>query len=145
MVIQFMSQYDTVENINCDIISYYSKRQPCVALSSTEAEYVALSRAGQSVCWLRRLIQQLGFGSIDPTLILEDNTSAIHISESEGLNQRTKHIDIRHHYIRSLIREGVVEIDYISTNYMLADYFTKPLPVNRFQQLTRLLGLWRGF
>jgi Reverse transcriptase (RNA-dependent DNA polymerase) len=129
------------EYITGNVLAYSSKRQPCVALSSTEAEYVALSKAAQSITWLRRLIQQLGFADGEPTITFEDNTSAISVSLDEGLSQRTKHIDTRHHYIRDQIRNGSIIVEYIQTTYQLADYFTKALPIYRFEWLRERL-MW---
>jgi hypothetical protein len=117
-------------------LSYYSRRQGCVALSSTEAEYIALSSATQTVSWLRRLLFQLGFLDEEiPTCIYEDNKAAISIGEQEGLSQRTKHIDVRHHYIRDKISDGTVYLEYLSTEDMLADFFTKSLDGSRFEYL----------
>ena len=117
-------------------LSYYSRRQGCVALSSTEAEYIALSSATHTVSWLRRLLSQLGFLDENlPTCIFEDNQAAISIGEQEGLSQRTKHIDVRHHYIRDKIADGTVYLEYISTDHMLADFFTKSLDGTRFEYL----------
>jgi hypothetical protein len=130
---------DRQEQLTGNVISYASKRQPCVALSSTEAEYVALSKAAQTIVWLRRLLQQLGFLDDEPTITFEDNTSCISIANDEGLSQKTKHIDVKYHYIREQIRNGSVEVFYISTVYQLADYFTKALPVFRFLELKRRL------
>jgi hypothetical protein len=117
-------------------LCYNSRRQGCVALSSTEAEYIALSSATQTVSWLRRLLFQLGFLDEElPTCIYEDNQAAICIGEQEGLSQRTKHIDVRHHYIRDKIADGTVYLEYISTEDMLADLFTKSLDGSRFEYL----------
>ena len=143
MMVQYKSQYDEADLIEGSMVTYYSKRQPCVALSSTEAEYVAISRAAQTVCWLRRLLDQLGFRQEQPTLLFEDNTSCISIAESEGLNQRTKHIDVRHHYIRDMVQENIIQIEHLGTDDMLADFFTKALPVARFLELRSRIGLRR--
>ena len=117
-------------------LSYFSRRQGCVALSSTEAEYIALSSAVQNVSWLRRLLSQLGFLDENiPTCIFEDNQAAISIGEQEGLSQRTKHIDVRHHFIRDKISDGTVYLDYIPTGEMLADLITKSLDGSRFEYL----------
>ena len=117
-------------------LSYYSRRQGCVALSSTEAEYIALSTATQTVSWIRRLLSQLGFLDEDvPTCVFEDNQAAISIGEQEGLSQRTKHIDVRHHYIRDKITDGTVYLEFIPTVDMLADFFTKSLDGSRFEYL----------
>jgi len=116
-------------------ISYYSRRQSCVALSSTESEYIAMSSATQTVTWLRRLLSQLGFLREGPTVVHEDNQASIHIAYAEGLSQRTKHIDVRHHYIRQKVADNTVYIVHLSTDEMLADFFTKPLEGSKFLPL----------
>ena len=117
------------------VLSYRSKRQDCVALSSTESEYIAASQATQSLVWMRRLLEELGFGSDEPTVLYEDNTACIFIAGDENLTQRTKHIDVRYHYIRECINNGIVILEHISTDLQLADIFTKCLDAPRFMEL----------
>jgi hypothetical protein len=118
-----------------NVLSYRSKRQECVALSSTESEYIAASQATQSIVWIRRLLDELGFGSEEPTVLYEDNTACIFIAGDENLTQRTKHIDVRYHYIRDCIGNGIVVLRHISTELQLADIFTKCLDAPRFMEL----------
>jgi Reverse transcriptase (RNA-dependent DNA polymerase) len=139
LTLQLMAKGEQADGITGNVLSYYSKRQACVALSSTEAEYIAISKAAQTLTWTRRLLHQLGFGDRDPTTLFEDNTSCIAIAESEGLSSRTKHIDVRYHYIRETVASGIIDIQHISTDVMLADFFTKALPVHRFLELKRRL------
>ena len=84
-------------------ISWRSKKQDCVALSTAEAEYVALSSAGQESVWLRKLTAELGQVSSHPMTIYEDNQSAISMRKNPQYHGRAKHIDIRHHYIHEQV------------------------------------------
>ena len=79
--------------------------------------------------------------SSEPLLIHCDNKSAINISKNPVLHSRTKHIMIRHHFIRELVEEKLVVIDYVKTEFQLADIFTKPLDFNRFIQLRSAIGV----
>ena len=82
------------------IISHKSGKQDCIATSSVQAEYIAASTAAREVIWLRRLLKELGFEQKVPTLMRMDNTGAKDLAENEMIRQRTKHIDIRYHFIR---------------------------------------------
>lgn len=106
------------------IISWKSTRQKTVALSSTEAEYMALSSAIQEAVWLMQLSNELNY-AVKPITIYCDNQSAIKLSESDGYKQRTKHIDIRYHYIRDLIKQGKINVEFLETGKMVADSLTK--------------------
>ena len=123
-------------------ISWLSKKQAVVALSTSEAEYVALSSAIQEVVWLRKLlISDIQVTSRDPTLLMEDNQGAISIAKNPVAHSRTKHIDIRYHYIREAIQEAIVNISYCPTEQMVADLLTKPLPKERFKELRDAMGM----
>jgi hypothetical protein len=98
-----------------------------VALSSTEAEYYALGAGGQETVYLRRLLSGLGYAQEMPTIIMEDNQGCIALSENPVHHRRTKHIDIKFHYIRELIARGEIQLEYIPTEKQLADLLTKPL------------------
>ena len=124
------------------VISWSSRLQPTVALSSTEAEYMAVCSAGQEAVHLRQLLTGLQFAPTSPTVIFEDNQGCIALSENPVHHQRTKHIDIRFHYTRDLVACGDIKLKYIPTADQLADLLTKALPAPRTQGLTcRLLGL----
>ena len=108
---------------NC-MISWKSKLQPMVTLSSTEAEYVALNDAAKEGLWLRRLLQELKFKpSVTPILI--DNQSTIVLAMHKMVKPRTKHIAMRYHWIRELLAKGQFVLRYISTHNNLADLLTK--------------------
>ncbi len=122
-------------------VSWVSQRQPVVALSSTEAEYVALSSAAQQAVWIRRLLGELGVDVSDPTPICEDNQGAVCLATNPVHHKKTKHIAIRHHYIRQCVADGSINLHYVPTNDMIADILTKPLPRVKFQRLRPMMGV----
>lgn len=122
-------------------ITWLSKKQGIVALSTTEAEYVALSTATQEAVWLRRLLMDLNAFPNGPTVLMEDNQGAIAIAKNPIAHARTKHIDIRYHYIREAVQERTIELKYCPTNEMLADILTKPLSKGRFELLRQAMGM----
>ena len=89
-------------------VSWLSKKQPIVTLSTAEAEYVALSTAVQETVWLRKLLKDFGAEENQPTVIMEDNQGAICIAKNPVAHSRTKHIDILYHCIREAIRNDFV-------------------------------------
>jgi hypothetical protein len=122
-------------------ISWTSKKQATVSLSTTEAEYMALAAAAQEVVWLRLLLKDLGHEQAGPTTIRGDNMGSLHLVKNPVLHSRTKHIDIRHHYIRELVGAGAVDVVHQRTEEMEADLLTKALYAPRFQELRGRLGL----
>ena len=123
------------------VISWASKKQSVVALSSTEAEYVAASLACQEAVWLRVLLEDISFVQNKPTIIKEDNQGAIALSRNPKYHPRTKHIDIKHHFIRDKVAKKEVVLDYCPTEEMLADLLTKPLGKTMFQHFRELMGV----
>jgi len=122
-------------------VSWLSKKQAIVALSTTEAEYVALCSATQEAVWLRRLLNELETVSDKPTVLMEDNQGAIAISQNPVEHARTKHIDVRYHFVREAVQQGLVELKYCSSCEMVADLLTKPLPAGQFKKLRLAMGL----
>jgi hypothetical protein len=121
-------------------VSWCSRIQRTVALSSAEAEYLAISDACKDCVWLRSLLAELGFPQ-GPTVIWEDNQSAIAISRNPVQRRRTRHIDIRHHYVRDLVESAVISLQYCCSAEMIADLLTKPSARVVFQKLVDdLLG-----
>ena len=108
-------------------VSWRSRSQKTVALSSSEAEYYALGDAGGQAVFLRQLLDELGRGISGPTTIAEDNRGCIGMVANEVPHSRTKHIRLRHHYIRELARDGVIAVEAVSSRNQLADMFTKNL------------------
>ncbi len=122
-------------------ITWQSKLQRTTALSSCEAEYMALSSATQESIWLRRLLKEMGNPQSDPTPLYEDNQGAIELVKNNRNHGRTKHIDVRHHFIRSHVENDEIKIYYIPTEDQIADIFTKALPVDTFLKHRDALGL----
>ncbi len=110
-----------------------------MALSTAEAEYVALSSAAQEAVWLRRLLLELKFEQTDPIVMFEDNQAAISLSYNPQFHGRSKHIDIRHHFIREKVNDKTIVLKYCPSECMLADMLTKGLPSNVFESSNILL------
>ena len=129
--------------LNGGAVSWSSKRQDTILLSTTEAEYIALTHAAKEAIWFRYFMTEL-FGSIDfPFHIYNDNQSAISLAHAElgQYHARTKHIDIRYHFIREQINDQTLEVVYCPTAQMTADIFTKALASFKFKPLVQALGL----
>ena len=125
-------------------VSWRSKKQECVALSTAEAEYVALSSAVQESIWLRKLIAELGSPN-GPTTIFEDNQSAIAMCKNPQHHGRVKHIDIKHHIICEQVANKNVKLEYCPTKVMTADIFTKGLTREQFYALRSKAGIIAKF
>ena len=109
-------------------VSWLSKKQATVALSTAEAEYVALSMATHEAVWLRRLLTDVGESPKSPTVIHEDNQGAIVMAKNPVGHARTKHIYIRYHFTREALQTGAIVLKYIPSDEMIADILTKSLP-----------------
>ena len=107
------------------LISWKSRKQPTVALSTCETEYIGMAAAAQESLYLTQLLNNIGRGSYKATRIYGDNRGAIDLSKNLVSTQRSKHIDIRHHFLREIHLNGKIEIVYCPTE-MVADIFTKP-------------------
>ena len=122
-------------------VSWSSRKQKCVALSTAEAEYVALSAAVQECMWLRQLESELSGDNDTPTVIFEDNQSTIAMAKNPQFHGRAKHIDIRHHFVREQLAHGTIQLEYCPTTEMTADIFTKGLNGERFKNLREKAGI----
>jgi hypothetical protein len=123
-------------------ISWSSKRQDCITLSSTEADYVALTHAGREAAWIHNLMTSLGQLNMPlPIYIRGDNMSSISLSENAKTHQRTKHIDVRYHWIRERVAIGQFKVIHEPGDRLLADGFTKPLGRIKFANFVKGLGL----
>ena len=116
-------------------ISWKTRRQPTVALSSTEAEYMALASAVQETTWTRTFLAEIQLQQSAPTIVHQDNQGAIAIAHNVTTSRRSKHIDIRHHYLREKIADSTVKLKYCPTAEMKADILTKALGPIIFQRL----------
>ena len=122
-------------------ISWSAKKQNCVALSTTEAEYVALTRAIQEGIWLRQSLNQFHIDSPQPLIVSTDNNSAKSLSVNDSNHGKAKHIDIRYHFIRSHIESGSFVVNHVPGVDNTADIFTKPLSRLIFQSHVARLRL----
>jgi len=116
-----------------------SRKTKLTALSSTEAEYVALCEACRDAVWLRRLLSDIGFPQNKPTLIWQDNKSTIDFVRGHRQHQASKHINPKFHYSGEMVAKGEICIEHISTKMMIADILTKALPSYDHDRLGNLL------
>jgi hypothetical protein len=122
-------------------ISWSSRKQDIVATSTCEAEYVAMANATKEALWLRQVLAEIGFTQPKASLIAADNQGAIVLSEDQANHQRSKHIDVRYHFIRERTENGEVIFKYVKSCDNIADIFTKPLPYVTFARLRKRLGV----
>ena len=118
-------------------------KQKSVALSSVEAEYMTASQASCEAIWLHKLLVGLFGRELRPTIIYCDNQSCIKLSENPVFHDRSKHIEIRYHFIRYWVQRGAVQLKNISTDDQVADILTKSLPKGkheRFRDLMEVVG-----
>jgi hypothetical protein len=124
-----------VSKVNGDPISWASKKQRTVALSTCEAELYAESAAIQEVLWLRGLLKELGLQSQVGSIVHGDNQSAIAVTKNGIKGERTKHVDVKYHFVTETVDRGDVQLKWIPTAEQQADIFTKALPQPSFEQL----------
>ena len=122
-------------------VTWRSQKQSCVALSTAEAEYMALCSAAQEAVWMRELSSDLGNQQSQPTLIHEDNQSAIAMAKNPQFHKRSKHINIKYHYVREQVNNGKIVVNYCPTEEMLADLLTKGIGPTKFNKLRDMYGL----
>lgn len=125
-------------------VSWCSQKQPTVALSTTESEYIAGCQAVKELLWLKALLSDLTAPVITPIVIYIDNQSAIKLIKNPEFHKRTKHIDIKFHFIREKYMEKQIDPRYVASSAQLADIFTKPLPKERFRNLREAIGIVDG-
>jgi peroxiredoxin family protein len=122
-------------------ISWSSKKQPVVSLSTTEAEFIAAASSACQVVWINRILKSLNQTQHTPTKVYCDNISAIKLSKNPVMHGRNKHIDIRFHFLRELVKDGSVELITCSTTEQVANILTKPLKLDVFLKMRKLLGV----
>lgn len=122
-------------------IAWSCRKQGLVALSSCEAEYVALCETIKEVTWLRGLISDFGVKINDPITVQTDSQSCIALVKDTRLSNRTKHIDIKFHYVKEMCKTGSIKLIYVSTEDNVADIMTKPLGSTRIRKLRELIGI----
>ena len=122
------------------LVAWHSKKQTSVAMSTAEGEYIAAGSCCAQVLWMQQTLEDFGI-SCSKTPIYCDNTAAINISKNPVMHSRTKHIDVRHHFLRDHVAKGNIELIFIPTENQRADIFTKPLSEDRFGIMRNELGM----
>ena len=126
------------------LVSWYSKKQNTVALSTAEAEYVALGSCCAQILWMKQQLRD--FAVEDSNVAIRcDNTSAINLTKNPILHSRAKHIEIKHHFIRDHVQNGDVNVQFIDSKNQLADIFTKPLDKSSFDFIRNKLCITYHF
>lgn len=126
---------------NGPLISWRSKKQSVVALSSCEAEYISLTHAMQEAKFLRQLFADMKCHSKENVILFADNQGAIALANNPVQHQRSKHIDIKYHFIRDEIFSGTVDLKYIATEENVPDIFTKPAPKSKLIKFSCIRGV----
>nr|GEX15179.1 retrovirus-related Pol polyprotein from transposon TNT 1-94 [Tanacetum cinerariifolium] len=122
------------------LVSWSSKKKDCTSMSSAEVEDVSLSACCAQALWMKTQLTDYGF-YFDKIPMYCDSKAAIAISCNPVQHSRTKHIDVRYHFIKEKVKKGIIELFFVRTEYQLADLFTKALPEERFKYLVRRLGM----
>lgn len=128
-------------SVNGGAIMWSCKKQQIVALSSAEAEYVALSETCKEVIWISRVARAFGIEPPEPINIYTDSQSAMAMIDNQGFSHRTKHVDTKFHFVKDMIKKGIVRLKYHPTATNIADMMTKPLGGNKMKQLRELAGV----
>jgi hypothetical protein len=121
-------------------VSWSSRLQPTVAVSTAEAEYMSAASAVKEALWLTKLLRVFGL-KVQPVELLSDNQAAIKLIKHPIASMRSKHIDVQHHFVRERAARGEVVFDYCPTSEMVADILTKPLPAMKFKKCMAGMGL----
>ena len=122
-------------------ISWSSKKQSTVALSSTEVEYIAAACATQEATWIQTFLSKIGHPLKKPIPLYVDNQSAIKLIQNPVAHDRTKHIDIKYHYIWNAQANGIIKVKYCLTNDQVTDVLTKALSQEKHKRFTEQIGL----
>ena len=116
------------------LVTWGSRKQNCIALSTTEAKYIAAAACASHMLWLKQQLEdfKINLGALE---IRCDNTSAINVSKNLVHHSRTKHIDVRHHFLRDHVEKGNIKLTHVRTEDQIADIFTKPLMCDTFEYI----------
>lgn len=131
-------------SVGSAVVSWSSKLQPTVALSTCEAEYIGQSNAAKEAIWLRRLLDEIRPEDMDEpkaTIIFCDNQGAIALAKNPQFHSRMKHVEIQHNFVREKVSDGAIQLEYVNTESQVADGLTKALDKGRFERFRKAIGL----
>ena len=123
-----------------NLVAWMSKKQNSISFSTAKAEYNVVESYCTQLIWMKQLLANYGFAR-RKMIVYYDNTSAINILKNPVQHSHTKHIDIRHHFVRDLVETQVLSLQFIPTEHQLVDLFTKPLDGSRFEYLKNAIGV----
>ena len=126
--------------VRANLVAWMRKKQNFVSLSTAEAEYIVARSWYSQLLWMKKLLSDYGI-SQDTMVVYYDNFSTINISKNPVQHSKTKHIEIRYHFIRDLVERKIVTLEYIPTKCQNADIFTKPLDRSKFEALCQVIGV----
>ena len=126
--------------LNGAVVSWSSKKQRTVLTSTTEAEYIAIGHAAREGVWIKRFINELSLETTELSL-KSDNKASLNLTKNPESQHRTKHLNVQHHYVREVVNDKELEIEWVPSTMMLADRMTKALTVDLFKKHRALLGL----
>ena len=126
--------------VGANLVTWMSKKQNFVSLSTAEAEYIATGSYYSQLLWMKKVLTDYGI-SQDTMVVYCDNSSAIDISKNLVQHSKTKYIEIRYHFIRDLVERKIVCLEYIPTERQNADIFTKPLDRSKFETFCQVIGV----
>ncbi|XP_075670339.1 secreted RxLR effector protein 161-like [Castanea sativa] len=126
--------------VGAKLVAWMSKKQNFVSLSTTEVEYIAAGSCCSQLLWMKKLLSDYEI-SQDIMVVYCDNSSTIDISKNLIQHSKTKHIEIRNHFIRDLVERKIVALEYIPTERQNADIFIKPLDRSKFEKLRQVIGV----
>src|SRR5271156_4833866 len=130
-----------IQKMGTGAISWSSKLQSIVALSTTEAEFAAATSAGQEILWLRNLLTELGYQMDSPSSLNIDNQSALSVAKNPEHHGQMKHLDLRFYWLRNEVEKGSMNLMHLRTEVMPADILTKALGRVKVEEMVRLIGL----
>ncbi len=122
-------------------VSWSSKKQPSVALSSTKGEYMAMMHASKEAIWIQPFLHDIHFPLSDPTMLLVDNQGAIALASNPTFHAQMKHISVHHHFIHKQVEDWDILLEYVPMNNQVADVLTKALPYDKHSVFTANMGL----
>jgi hypothetical protein len=131
-------------NMGSTTISWSCKKQATMVNSSTEAEYISSWEASCEIVWLCRILQDLGTIQQTPTILWIDNQSTIKMAKNPVFHSKTKHVDTKYHFIRTLINNDIIKPQYCPSEDQTSDIFTKPLGRIKFTKFRDELGICKN-